>query len=249
MLNRAHYSHPEIPFSRILWCKPTSTHCVRASWHPSTKTQCFAIFAKTYLGILQENTNVFPLLSWHPSKPTNIHAGFITASARKNTPFHPSSIPKTAILHQNPHVLPFLSWHPSKPRNSHACLLTAKMPKNTVFSPAQTTTWHPSKKSQCFATFYKTDLGFLQHLLKLSQLVNHNTLTSTNIQRPSLTTNPISRPACWPLPTSTPATAPQETTSKIVKIAAGASRIRQPLCTSANGCHASLYAVDEAVLL
>ncbi|NNM85824.1 MAG: hypothetical protein HKL96_08750 [Phycisphaerales bacterium] len=206
MLNHSHTSQPLAYLIRlflpILWCKPTPTHCVRASWHPSAKPQCFATFSKTDLGILQEITNDFPLLSWHPSKPTNIHAGFLTASARKNTHLNHSSTPEPAILHQNPNVLPFSSWHPSKPRNIHARLLTAKSSKNTVFSPAQTTTWHPSKKSQCFATFCKPDLGILQSFLKLLQFVNHNTITKPNIQRPSLTTNPISRPTCWPLPSA-----------------------------------------------
>ncbi|MGC8561212.1 MAG: hypothetical protein ACP5O1_11105 [Phycisphaerae bacterium] len=157
MLNHSHTSQPLAYLIRlflpILWSNPSAIHCARASWHPSAKPQRFATFSKTDLGILQENTNDLLLLSWHPSKPTNIHAGFLTAFARENTPFYPSSTPEPAILHQNPNVLPFLSWHPSKPRNIHARLLTAKSSKNTVFSRAQTTTWHPSKQSQCFATF------------------------------------------------------------------------------------------------
>ncbi|MGC8542194.1 MAG: hypothetical protein ACP5QA_16415 [Phycisphaerae bacterium] len=118
---------------------------MRASWRPSTKTQCFATFAKTELGGLQQNPNVLPSLSWRPSKPRNIHAGLLTAAACKNTPFYPSSTPKPAISHQNPNVLLFLSWRPSKPPNIHACLLTAKFSKSKVFSPAHTTTWRPSK--------------------------------------------------------------------------------------------------------
>ena len=113
----------------------------RASWRPSTKTQCFSIFAKTDLGGLQQNTNVLQLLSWRPSKPVNIHAALLAAVARKNTPFYPPSTPKRAISNQNTNVLPLLTWRPSKPRNSHACLLTAKLSKNTVFAPDHTTTW------------------------------------------------------------------------------------------------------------
>ncbi len=122
----------------------------RASWHPSKISLIFRTFAKTDLGILQENPNVLPLLTWHPSKPRNIHAGLLTHAAPKNTPFLPPNPADLGILHQNPNVLPVLSWRPSKPRNSHACLLTAKLSKNTAFSPAHTTTWRPSKITNDF---------------------------------------------------------------------------------------------------
>ncbi len=46
----------------------------RASWHPSKISLIFRTFAKTDLGILQENPNVLLDLSWRSSKPRNIHA-------------------------------------------------------------------------------------------------------------------------------------------------------------------------------
>ena len=148
MLHRAYCSRPQTPPLRILWSKPIPTHCARTTWHPSAKTQCVAIFAKTELGILQENPNVLPLLSWHPSKPRNIHAALLTPAARKNTHFLPPKPTELGGLQQNPNVLPDLSWRPSKPSNIHARLLTDKLSKNTVFAPDHTTTWRPSKKSQ-----------------------------------------------------------------------------------------------------
>ena len=107
MLNRAQnglsLSPRRSPFLRILWSKPTLTHCVRASWRPSTKTQCFATFAKTDRGGLHQNPNVLPFLSWHPSKPRNIHTCLLTAKLSKNTAFAPAHT---------------TTWHPSKITNS-----------------------------------------------------------------------------------------------------------------------------------
>ena len=145
MLHRAYYARPQTPPLRILWSKPIQTHRARASWHPSKISLIFCIFAKTDLGILQENPNVLPLFTWHPSKPRNIHAGLLTPAAGKNTHFLPPNPTDLGILQKNPNVLQLLTWRPSKPTNIHACLLTAKLSKNTVFSPAHTTTWHPSK--------------------------------------------------------------------------------------------------------
>ncbi len=54
----------------------------RASWHPSKISLIFCTFAKTDLGILQENPNVLQLLTWHPSKPRNIHAPLRTPKIR-----------------------------------------------------------------------------------------------------------------------------------------------------------------------
>ncbi len=78
---------------------------VHASWHPSGKTQCFALFAKTDLGILQENTNDSLLLSWHPSKPANIHAGLLAPTAPQNTPFLSPNPTCLSTLEQKPRVL------------------------------------------------------------------------------------------------------------------------------------------------
>ena len=155
MLNRAHNVLSLSPrrslFLRILWSNPTPTHGERASWRPSKISLIFRTFAKTDLGGLQKNPNLLQLLTWRPSKQTNIHACLLKTAARKNIHSYPSATPKPAISHQKPNVFTFLSWRPSKLRNIHACFLPAKISKNTAFAPAHTTTWHPSKIPQCFA--------------------------------------------------------------------------------------------------
>ena len=133
MLNCAHnylsLSPHRSPLLRILWSKPSPTHRARGSWRPSKISLIFCTFAKTELGGLQENPNVLPLLTWRPSNPRNIHAGFLTPAATKNAHFLLPNPTNLGGLHQNPHVLQLLTRHPSKPPNIHAPFLNPKSPK------------------------------------------------------------------------------------------------------------------------
>ncbi|MGC8561196.1 MAG: hypothetical protein ACP5O1_11025, partial [Phycisphaerae bacterium] len=109
----------------------------RASWHPSAKPQCFATFAKTDLGILQENINVLPFFTWHPSKPRNIHACLPTPNIRKNTLFFPLDQAHLGILQNQPismHVCspPILAAKPPALLSTHCKLLSGRSPAYNV---------------------------------------------------------------------------------------------------------------------
>ena len=102
MLHRAYCSCPQTPPLRILWSKPTITHCARIlasfkdfpyfphfcknrSWHPSGKPQCFAAFI-----LASFKTAQYPCGFAH-TRRTQKHPFFTTQPHRT---WHPSTKPQ-----------------------------------------------------------------------------------------------------------------------------------------------------------